>query len=351
MQTNILQAISNKTGKTEEELKIELNKEFESLDKNIPEETRKAIATNRLTAMYRKELSSRGAIYEGIFIGANSPMDLIAAKRRAAMELFKKDRDSAIRQKITDVNGEPLFFATEKELEKMPEWAKKKLGKPMPKNDIQRLVVGAVKVKQENETEEWIPMYFRVRGENTKVIIPTNIQVNFPALKLESSTSELVRFNDAGKLQINTIGEELNDEQIKGLYIKLFKNHIITLSQIDTFVQQHQEFERFAIIKALVTEIVPMMASTGSQIIRIEDETVEFVDAQGNIVPPMTCFVSDHIKIDFPERSEIYVVGQPNITDRGKNINVLGIYTPKIFRNSVPSNKPEISEEEVVHKW
>jgi hypothetical protein len=80
-------------------------------------------------------------------------------------------------------------------------------------------------------------------------------------------------------------------------------------------------------------------SSTGSIGINISDETSEWFDGEGNVNPGVTCWVPADVTIDFAERSEVWIVGQPAKGQRGININVLGIYTPTIYRNLVPQTK------------
>jgi len=303
------------------------------------DEYKKEYAIRKLVASYRKVLASGAQTWKGVIIGATGRMNMVARRRRDAEKYFRENPEEAIKKGITDKDGNPLHYATPEELEKMPDWMAKRIGTLLPKEDWQRTAFGVVKAK-----EEWRITQLRLRGENTKVKIPMFTQLTFNALELQSSTEELAKLNDAGTLNFN-VEKELSDKEVKNLLQTKFKDNVITISQFDEFCEKHQEWGRFAIIKAIITEINPQPTSMGSQMIRIEDSTMDFLDDKGDVVPPIVCFVDEEM-ITFPERSEVYIVGQPNVTDRGKNIGVFGIFVPKTFRNLVPNPRSVSTNEE-----
>jgi len=345
MTTNVIEMVMTKTGKQKEELHKELDEIFSSLDKSLPENVRKKFAINRFTATYRKILSSNAQIFEGVFIGGTGAFDLVAKRRREALELFKTNPEKAIKQGITDNNGVPLRWASEKDQKRMQKWQKDQLGKPLPEEDIQRTLIGVVKIEKESGSSKYIQMRFKARGRNTEVNPPTGIPVKYNGLMTKKSTEDLAYINDAGELKFTVIGETLKSEQMETLIKGAFKNQIINLSQFDTYCQQHQEWERMVAVKATVVEIVPRPMASGNQIIRIQDETMNFLDSEGNVIPAITCWVPEWIPINFPEGSEVWVIGQNNMSDKGKSISVYGIYVPDAFKNMVPTPK-KISEGE-----
>lgn len=344
MTKSVIEMVMNKTGKQKEELHKELDEIYSGLDKSLPENVRKKFAINRFTAIYRKILGSDAQVFEGVFIGGTNAFDLVSKRRTEALELFKTNPEKAIREKITDSNGVPLRWAKKEDIAKMQKWQKDQLGKPLPEEDIQRTLIGVVKMGKENESK-YIQMRFRARGRNTEVNPPTGIPVKYNGLETKKSTEDLAYINDAGELRFTPIGEELKSEQMETLIKGAFKNQIINLSQYEAYCQQHQDWDRMVVIKATVVEIVPRPVASGNQIIRIQDETMQFLDSEGNVIPAMTCWVPELIPINFPEQSEIWVFGQNNMTDKGKSISVYGIYVPDAFKNTMSTPK-KISEEE-----
>jgi len=352
-----LEKICQKTGKTKEQLQNELEVVFKELPESMVEEARKKMAVNRIVAQYRKQLSSASETFEGVVIGAPEKMDMVARFREDALRIYKENPEDAIRKGIVDPAGNPLFYEPQDRFEKLLDWQRdiryeqkpngtllwkdgtKWIGKKMPESDYQRLVFGAIFKK-----EGTIPMVLRLRGDNCNKVIPRFVRMTFNGLKLRTTTPELYRINDAGQINFETV-KEISEAELMTIFNTVFKNHLITADKFEEYYNQHTEATRFIIMKALVTEILPTQTSYGSQMVRIEDETMGFIDDNNEVIPPITCFIPESTPINFPEGSEVYVIGKPNITDRGRNIGVYGIYTPKIFRNT---QVQEISGEK---KW
>lgn len=349
----IIDIIIKKQNLTKEDVNKELKALYELIkdmefDGKTPEETeaiKKEMATKRFITLYRKLLSSTVETFTGVFIGESGSMDMVAKRRKEAGELFKNDPQKAISKGITDSHGIPLYFATEEQQKTMPVWAKKRVGKPLPETDIQKWTIGLVDIK-----EKTIPMIFRIRGDNTKTVLPLFKQIKFNGVSLQSSTEELARINDAGSLNIR-VEKSLSDIEIEAMFKKYFKNQIITLEQMEKFVQQHQEFNRFAIIKADIVSINPIPLANGTTIVNISDNTLSFIDAKGNILRGVTCWVPEYINIDFPENAEIWIIGVPNVNERGKSINAMGIYTPTMFKNYVPTKVDSIQKNTTEDDW
>ena len=348
-------AIKEKIKLTDEQVKKEMESLYNELkgmefpDKT-PEETEKIkreMVKRRFVLQYRKELGVKSDTFEGIFIGVTSALDTIAKQRKEAIDAFKKDPEETVKKGITDENGTPLYYVPESKLDGMPPWAKKRLGMPLPKENIQRLAIGLVSMTdKKTKDSKTLPMNFSIRADNVKTIVPRFHQLKFNGLATPKSTEELAYINDAGGLNIQ-LDKRLTDVEVATLFGKYFPEHIIKINQLEKFIEEHtlkdgsgrQEFNRFAIIKAEVVRINTTPSSTGSIGINISDETSEWFDGEGNVNPGVTCWVPADVTIDFAERSEVWIVGQPAKGQRGININVLGIYTPTIYRNLVPQTK------------
>lgn len=356
----IIQKIMEKTGKTQEQLQQEMTEIYKTLEKMpTTDEDKKIIAQRRLVSSYRKALSSRAEIFEGIFIRAMPAMNILAKRKADAVKMFKDNKEDCIAKGITDENGIPLFYEEPDRFKKMPEWARKQryeelengpladdegktwIGKKMPEKEMHRTINGVVKVG-----EQFLPLVFRTREANTGVKVPLFAQLKFNGLKLKNSTEELIRINDSGGLNITVI-KQISDVETENLLKAKFPNNLLTLDKFEEYCSQHSEFDRFIITKVMVTEILPKKTSLGATMITVEDEKMEIIDDNNQIIPSIMCFIQNEDLLTFPEKAEVWIIGKPNITERGKNIEVHGIFTPAIYRNLVPETKSVTGEK----KW
>jgi len=292
-------------------------------------------AFNRLVASYRKQLASNAKTYQAIFVGSMQPIDMVRKRRSEAIKYYQENKEDAIAKGITDESGNPLHYASDEQIAKMPEWAKKRIGKPLPKEDWQKLVFGLV--FQDNGKQ--LPLIYRMRGENVNVKVPIFTLLKFNGMLLQSSTEELARINDAGRANFN-IEKELTDKEVEEMIEAKFKNKIIKVTDFDKYCQEHQEFDRFVFIKSTITQINPQPTDNGTQIVRIEDETMDFLNEDGDVMQPVTCWIPPTMEIKFPEgASDIYMIGQPNVNERGKSLSVYGYHVPSYIKNLIPQKK------------
>lgn len=361
----VLETIMKKTGKSKEEIQKEIGEIYNNLPGEIPEAERKELAVRRLIASYRKQLSSRAESFNTVFLGAMNKMDMVRNRRKEALKFYNEDSEEAIKKGVVRIEEEkaiPLFIEKQSNFEKMQKWmkelrfepdpngplvdgdGKKWIGKSMPENDFQRLCLG-VTVKDGNI----IPFTLRLRGDNCDKDVPLFHKGTFSAVKLRSSTDTYLKLNDAGEFGFK-IQEEVSEDEIQKIFGTL-KTRFITIQQIPEYVKQNTSFDGYSIIKAILTEINPRITSAGSQMIRIEDDTVAITDDEGNIAPATTCFLNDPRQLVVPEGSEIYIIGQPRVTEKGTTITVLGIYARKIFRNMVPNTLPAEKPSGEEGKW
>lgn len=353
--TGLIEQISKKIGKNEEEVKKELNEIYADLkgkvypdQKELNEDQKKQIkvmSVGRIRSLYRKQLASNAQTFENvIFIGATEARDIIARKRTKAIEEYNKNPEEAVNKEIVAKEGDkiiPLYWSPPEEAEKLPKFMKDRLGKPLPEQQIERYVSGVIE-----QNGKWVDLFFKVRGDNTQKPIPRFSVVKVNGLKTNASTDTLVKINDSGELNIE-VQRKLSEKEAIELLTVALKSHNIQLNEIEKFVSEHQEFERFSISKVFVSEILPEITTSAGkplQMITVEDESMGFLDNEENAVKPITCFVPIKEKINFPEGSMIYVIGQPGVSERGNTISVMGFYVPEYCRNTIPKKKDIQSE-------
>ncbi len=346
--SELIEVIAKKTGKTTKEIDAEMNVLFMSLDESIPEKERVLMARNKLQAQYRKQFASGAKEFTIIPIAVGNAIDMVAKARKEAIETAQKNPSLNISRNLIDEQGNPLYNTTQQKFQDMAERQVKQRfeqhpkghlmdakgnkyrGKAMPENDLNKMVIVAMDIG-----EGFIPGILRVRGEeNNAIPIPDDFaEYKIMAVDTKGDNSKIHKINDTKNLNFTPTGKKLTDTEIIEVLSKVFKNNWMNLGEMDTWCEEHPDFDRFAVMKVRVTEIVPTASKSGWQIIRVEDDTLGFEDEKGNIISPITVFLGPDKKIEFPESSEIYLIGQPSVNDRGKSIGGMGIYVPKAIKD------------------
>lgn len=352
---DLLTIISKKTGKTEEVLKTELDKIFDDIDDSIKEDDRKIMATNKLRSSYRKQLASKGKQYKIIPIADANTFDMVGKARKQAIEEAAANPIIAEQQNLLNEKGDPLYNTTQQKFNDMTDWqmdqrfeqhekghlqdAAGKLyrGKKMPEHDYNKTVIVAVQTDK-----GWEPCALRIRGNNTFVKLPTDFGV-YTIVGYEPKSSEEGNrlLNDNRELKFKPTGEKLSEEKIISLLENEFSEHAMLLDDMIQWCQDNTDFNRFAIMKVMVSEIIPNDEGKSWQIIKVEDDSMGFEDENGDIVQPITVFLPGDKEITFPERSEVYLIGQPNVNDKGKSIGGMGFYVPAMYRDMIESQDEE----------
>jgi len=341
-----IEKIVAKTNKKTEELENELNDEFNKLDPSISEKDRKSMAFSRFRASYRKILSSKGEEVEIVFIGATNALDMVKKRRATAQAIVDKNPETAIKEGMVNKEGELLYYIPQDKFEKLQGWKIKQdyiqseegtlidktgikwIGKVIPKEDFQKTAFGAVKF----ESGKIIPAIVSFRKENSKIPIPMFKWTKVDVFKKQTSSETLLLFNDSGTTEFKN-ETELKEDEILSLFETTFKKYNLVLGSYKEWCESHSNFNDFAIMKVVVNEILLPTGRLTNSMLRVDDDTMEFDDEEGNIIPPYACFLSEHIKIDFPEKAEIWMIGKPGTNDRGSTIAVSGIYSKEVYRN------------------
>ena len=307
----------------------------------------KGIAISRIRTQYRKELApnpNEKLVEEAIIIGSNEKRDMEEQTRKLLLEEYRKNPTNAVTKgmvRIEDGKVVPLYWMDEEAIKKSPDWMTKRLGKPMPEKNIARNVIGIL-----NEDSKWIEFALKLRDKVCDVIIPNFSVVTFKGIKTQNSTTERIQFVDSGKLSIE-IKKKLSEKEIVDLFTNGLKNKNIELINLRTWIENVNNRGSYMIARVFITEIYPdRVTSDGRplQTIRIEDASIGWKDEQGNVMQPITCFLPQHIQIDCPEGSEIFIIGVPKVKeDNAPTINVLGMYVFDYCRNTIP--KRELLEE------
>lgn len=363
----LIETISKKAGLTPEEVEKELTVHFETLDTTIPEDDRKMMSRRWLSAHFRKELSNNAKEHEIIVLGGTGVMDMVAKRRREATELVTNNPTLAEQKNVVDAEGKPLYNSTQPKFEKLAAWqvlqqfeenpkghltgfkvgADKKftketanyVGKSLPDKDLNRSIYIA------HLTEKgYVPGVLKLRGDITSIKLPTDFGVyKIMGILLDKSKEDFSFINGTSKLAFEK-SKELPEKEIKELFEVTMASYTLDLDNMETWCEEHTDFDRFAIMKVFITDINPTPSAKGLRIMKVEDDSLGFEDADGNVIAPITVFIAPEQEIDFSEQNEIYLIGQPSVNDRGKAIGMLGYYIPKIYRELTDGDK-DASEE------
>lgn len=321
--------------------KEDILKEFSTLvsaehsqNPTLSEEQCNDIAIKKLALMYKKQLRSPATGFEGFVFGAEEPRDLIAKKRREAIEFFQSDPQSAVTNGVTDEAGIPLdtikVFSTGR--------ANPGYGKPLPETSFVRRIFGVAKKANEN------PKLFvmNIQGDNCNKVIPVMKPVKFMAIDRTEQGQEVLTLNSSAYTEFKEVKElEGNpnlEELIKGFY------NVLNISELQNYHNSNKEdYNRVVAVKGTVSLMNLEPTSFGSRIIQLEDED-NLMDLEA---PTLTCWVPGTLDIDFTEGSKVIVFGrtsqsfvkdeQGNVTDElgPISINVFGIYSPEVFSTPI----------------
>lgn len=345
-----IKEISEKTGTTEEVLKKEFGEIFADMKSKVSEGTSddkiQSMATNKLLSSYRKQLLSNGEKFEGIFIGAGGVFDMVKKRRQLLLDKYAEDPEKAIEEKMVEIENDiayPLQWAPKDDVAKMigpNEWKKKNLGKRLPETDFKRTLYGVVKTK-----DGLIKMQMSIRNKNSNVMPKMFSVCTFIGFNLRTSTNEMIYLNDSG-LFAPKYTDELSEAAVIDIIDKIYKNDFLELSQVQEFIDSHaNEFNPLMISKVSVVELSPMKTKTNSSMVIVADDSIP-------IDVTFACWIPEDIELDFPETSEIYIVGSPRLYEGKYSISIAGIFVPELYRSMVTATKEDVGKKsEIVGKW
>jgi len=311
-----------------ETIQQDFNKAFMDLKQNHKLEDDKAqtMALKQIASAYKKQLRSPAEGFEGVVLGAEEPRDLVAKKRRDALELYRANPQEAVAQGVTDDDGTPLdiiqFFSTGRE---NPNY-----GKPLPEKSLIRRVFG-VAMKPTDQHPKMFEMV--LNGDACEKEIPIMKPVKFMAIEKSKKEDEAFKLNASTFTEFSEVAEITGNPKIEDL----IKNFIppIKVSELEEYHEKNaDDFNRIVCVEGNVNFISLEPTMTGSRILQIEDdENTLDLDTK-----PTTCWVPQHINMDFGEGSKVYVIGRTSqgfLKDESGNmtsekgdvtINTFGIY-------------------------
>lgn len=317
----------------------DIGKEFDSIlseekkeNPNLKPEEQELLSLKKLSLIYKKRLRSPAVGFEGIVIGAEEPRDLVAKKRKTAIDMFKNDPQSAILQGVTNEEGVPLD-----NIEVFSSGRKNHgYGKPLPENSYVRRVFGVAYKLTEKE-----PKFFTINlnGKACEKNIPLTKPVKFMAI----DRSE--KGDDSFTLNASSYTEFKVDENIKLPETKKLIEEYIPIAKITELQEYHdlnkEDYNRVVGVKGTISILNLEPTSIGNYIMQIEDESdILDIDAKS-----ITCWIPGDFEINFSEGDEVIVIGRTNQgklkDDQGNLTEELGDITINVF-GMLPINSSNI---------
>lgn len=347
---------SEKLSLSIEDIEKEFNnilEEEKSLHPNLTDNDRSQRALQRLALMYKRQMRSPAVGFEGIIIGASDVIDMVAKRRANAMEEWLLNPQEAIEKGLVDEKGTPLdtiqTFSTGRQ--------NPQFGKPLPENSYSRNIIGiAVKVKDKEKKPKLFSL--ALRGNNAKELnLPMFKPIKFSAIdKTPEGIDNKYNLNASTFTKFD-VDEKIEMPPIKQIILNHCKDMIVPLSELENYHQQNiDNYDRVAIVQGGVSSLSLEKTGFGSRVMNIDDtDNLEDIESKG-----LTCWLPEHIDIDFAEQSKVYVIGR---TNQGKkkdenglpteelgdvSMNVYGVYAIPEFKINLPEDIEEITEENAV---
>jgi len=347
-----------------------IEKDYETIlkqEKQIhPDLTPEQYETNvlrRLSLTFKKQLRSSAVGFEGIVFAVSDCIDFVAKRHREAKIMFDTNPQEAMAKGITNDIGEAL--------DTRQAWQDGRpnvgYGKPLPTHNYSRSIIG-VAVKSGIDTS---PKLFTMNirgGRAEKIIIPMFVPIRFRAIDktqtdgadytLNASTFTTFEHDDTLKLPSP---EEIISQKIAYTVMK----------ELPLYHEREKDnYNRVCVINGDVSTLNLEPNSNGTRLMVVEDAEMIMEDIES---PGLTCWVPQHINIDFGEQSKVIVIGrtsqgkkrdeQGNQTDEPGDImlNVMGVYAlpqykvnpvvEKLTEDNTSVTESPAKEETKEEKW
>jgi len=290
-----LQQWSEKLGKPVEELRSMVNANIATLLQHHPNLPQKAIEARARSMVYtslKRQLQSPAVPFEGVFLGLADPFNVVAAMRRTSEEMWKKDPQTAVDGGYTDKEGVPLYRKGYNKGSPLPaeSWIRNGMGvgKPVKGESVQPFSITLSSARARTRVPQGLALQFRVNIKGTEEAYTLN----------DSTTTEFKETTIPG-LPSPT---ELLDSVCAHMKVNL-----------DGLEEWHAKNQgKYTTVLVAEGDVVSidLDVSDRSHRIVIDDETLGFEDAEGNLQWGVTCWVPKTIPLDFGPGSRILVVGQ-----------------------------------------
>jgi hypothetical protein len=372
---NLFQKLSEKTGTSIEDLKIEYETTLAEVKASVQgqgkTEVQLALIARQKFGFAQLRASGQANLlsWDGIVLGVGRAVDTVAKQIKLSKEAYAKDAFKAAkgwvyidRLILTDGEGTPLFPATPAN-EKM-----KRVGTPIPEHSWLRTVTAfgyPIDPKTKAPVGGPKEITMSINGNDALTVdIPKMQKVKFKALnktKPEMTDKYICNYSAFTKFVISEIPGFPDIETV----LRDFTGHFASLGELEIWHAENADnFNRWVVTEGSVTMINPEPnAKTGNAMMMITDESMLF---SGKDKTAVTVWIPKELipSIDFGVESRVFVVGS---TSQGKAkdpvtnqvledvpgdvmINALGLYAPELFKQA-PAVLPVTEQSVPAKKW
>lgn len=263
-----------------------------------------------LQSKYRRSAGVNLTTMIGLFLGAGSTRNINEKRYNDAVKMYESDPTEAVEQGLTDEDGTPL--------DNKPEFnngtRNRNYGKPLPKENYLRTAVGACHPKTGGDP---LPFVLTISGKHahpdTALVIPIGTPTAFNCIVKSDDGSPEYVLSTSKFTTIVKVDEAFPD--METIISAVFSGKIKELDELNEIaddIRENNKWNEYVIVQCFASIIDPEPnETTGSRRLIIDDSSLEMTDEEGNTIYGTTCWIPEHINLDFPEDSEIVVVGRP----------------------------------------
>lgn len=249
----------------------------------------------------------------GVPIGDSGLVDILEIKRKYAKKVYRENKTRAISESITLSDGTPVDNRKRVRGQENPNY-----GDALKEDDTQykRTIYFAVINEEDGDDPRMAKM--QAFYENAQNLTPPPLfhKVKFDAL-IGNEKDSVLAMDDT---EFEVLGE-IEDESVIEKYVG-----VTPLSEIKDFILDNEDqFDPVIVTEGIVASLRLEPFETGTRVMNLETEDLD-PEMCGDY-PGVSCWIPEHIDINFAENSWITVIGRPRLSGGEPQIQVHGIYT------------------------
>jgi hypothetical protein len=314
------------------------------IHKDLSEEDQQTRAIIVVGLALRKQLKSPAIGFDGMILADSGKRDTIEKLKKSAMKVYIENPQEAIAQGLTNEEGYPL--------DPRPTWstgrANPGFGKLLPENSWIRTIHG-IALKSSTEGE---PKFFTMTLNGDVAAnddIPMYTPVTFRAIDKSTEGATQLTLNASTYTRFDKSDKKL--PSATELISQYCSDMILDISKLEEYHKANKnDYNRLVIIRGDVSILALEPNSIGNRRLTLESENAfEDLDAIGT-----TCWIPEHINLDFAENSKVIVIGSTSQGFKYENgakteelgdvmINAYGVH-------AIPEYKVQIDVEEITEE-
>jgi len=293
---------ADKTGIPYDELIAKFNDNLATLKKlhpTRPEQSLTMQARYMVYASIKSRMFTRAQPFDIIFLGYNAAMDVTRAQRELALQIWRTDREKAIREGWTDAEGNPL--------DNRPTVPEGLRGRRLVPTFL-RQSIGIGRPAKGGELKLTITTHIGDQASNVPPIgKPVRCLLNLRSDEPYRYIANSSKFTKYEPVQMSEF-PKVDEKVICDLLLKAPNDFRTTLADLHQWHLKHEnDNRRICIVDANVIYQRPDPLPSGSYLLVIEDESMMDLEGEG-----VTVFVNGELKdmLDFGVGSRVIVLGR-----------------------------------------